>query len=144
MSPSAETGMSAGRALLGLVVAAGILGVLAAGFLVSQAHAGLTGGAATSLPSLQSSHVGAAGDIDAASEIACKSDYAAVNAAVSAYEILNGKPPESMAALGSMLRGPVSSSRFRIVINPARPGQVEVAGGGQPPQPGDGACADAG
>jgi hypothetical protein len=135
---------AAGRGLIGLVLVLGILGALGAVVLVMGGSGGRDLPTGTALPTLKSpSHSGAAILSDAAN-VVCKADYAAVSAAVSDYETLNGKPPASMAALGSILKDPGSSSRFSIIINPNSPGQVEVAAGGHPAQPGDRACAFAG
>jgi hypothetical protein len=82
----------------------------------------------------------AAADIQNAAASTCQADYAAVSAAVSYYQTLNGTPPTSMDGLRSFLKDPVTSTRFTITIDPTHPGVVEVAAGGRPAEPGNGNC----
>jgi hypothetical protein len=80
-------------------------------------------------------------DIQAAAASTCRADYGAVVTAASYYEVLNGKPPTNMAELTTVIKDPFTSTRFAIIINPAHPGQVEVAAGGHAAAPGDSNCA---
>ena len=84
----------------------------------------------------------AAGDIAAAAAAACRASYTAVSAAADYYATLNGHPAPNIQALGSMLKGPVTSTRWSLTISPS--GQVEVATAGHPAAPGDANCSFAG
>jgi hypothetical protein len=131
-----------GRSLVGLVIVLGLLGVLGAAALISQ-----TGSSKGQQPgqspasTINASPRRAATDIQAAAAATCRADYGAVVSAASYYEVLNGKPPTTVAELTTVIKEPVSSTRFAITINPAHPGQVEVAAGGHAAAPGDGNCA---
>jgi hypothetical protein len=117
----------------------GVLGLLAAVLLIAQGAGGSGRQEPSPWPNIQSSPTHGITDIQAAAAVACRSDYAAVTAAVSEYEALNGKPPTNMAALRPVLTSPANSTEF--IINPTRPGEIEVAAAGHPPQPGDANCA---
>jgi len=86
----------------------------------------------------------ALGDIQAAAIVACQTDYQVVEAAVSYYQVENGSLPTSMGPLRSLLRSPVSSVYFTIIIDPHRAGVVEIGTAGHSPLPGEGNCAFAG
>jgi hypothetical protein len=134
----------AGRGLIGLVVAMGLLGVVAAVVLVAQSGGSHDLQGLSPSSTINGSPANAAGDIHLAAEADCRYAYAGVTAAVADYEVVNGRPPTDMAALRPMLRGPINSSRFVISLNPTRLGQVEVAAPGHPATPGDAACTYAG
>ena len=90
----------------------------------------------------QTSSARAAGSDDRAASIAvCRTDYAAVSQAVSAYEELTGRPPTSMTALNGMLRDPVGTTQFSIVIDPGHPGKIDVATPDHVAMAGDANCA---
>jgi hypothetical protein len=127
-----------------LILAVAVLGGLAAAisFLMAgssthQSNQGLP------LPAANTPR-GAAADIQGAAIATCRVDYQEVQTAVDAYEAMNGRPPASLAQLGTILQDPLSSSRFTITINEAHPGQIEVAAAGHPPEPGPANCAYAG
>jgi hypothetical protein len=127
------------------LVALVILGGLGAAALVSQTSGGSAPASQPTAPTIiNASPSKAATDIQVAAVITCRSDYGAVVAAVSYYEALNGKPPADMAQLKPIIRQSINSTRFSIRINPAKPGQVEVAAGGHEATPGDGNCGYAG
>jgi hypothetical protein len=114
-------------------VAIVILAGVAAAALGSQSGSGgdHQGSAATSFgatPStLDDSPANGAKDISEAAQIACRTNYQAVTQAVYEYEVLHGTPPADIAALASMLRGPVTSSYYTITLDPTRAGAVDVA-----------------
>jgi hypothetical protein len=131
---------SDGQGLAALILAIALLGGLGAAIPLVI---GSTSGPRTDqeLPSQRASAPqGAASDIQAAATT-CEVDYQAAQTAVETYEAINGRPPASMADLQTVLRGPISSTRFSITINRARPGEIDVAAGGRPPQPGSANCA---
>ncbi len=135
----------AGRSLVALLVALALLGGLATTALVSQPNGSKNQGHQTSATTaVNASPSNAATDIRAAAAVTCRADYEAVDTAVSEYAAVNGKWPTDMKQVAAMTREPITSTRFEITINPAKPGQVEVAAGGHPALPGDDNCAYAG
>jgi hypothetical protein len=136
---------SSGHGLIGLLIATLVLGVLAVVVIGGEGAVGSGNHRRTSQTFISAAAPGnAAANLQASAAAACRTDYQAVTSAVSYYEVLNGRPPDNMTALRSVLRDPVSSSRFSITIDPARPGQVDVAAGDHPAAPGDGNCTFAG
>jgi hypothetical protein len=134
-----------GYGFVGLLLTVLLLGGLAAVVMVAMGGSSRDHNLAISpIQAPSAGQGGAASDIAAAASVACRADYQAVSNAASYYQAMNGKAPATMASLGSFLKDPVTSSRFAITINPARPGQVEVAAGGYSAAPGDGNCAYAG
>jgi hypothetical protein len=133
-----------GRSLIGLLVALALLGGLAAVVLLSQASGAKDQGNQSTGTTINASPNKAAVDIQAAAGVTCRTDYKAVVTAVSEYAALNGKQPTAIGQVAPMMRQPITSTRFVISINPARPGQVEVAAGGHPAASGNCNCAYAG
>jgi len=134
-----------GVALVAVLVVIAILGGLSVALLAVNSS-GSSGKGSSSLPpvagkSIQASPGAAGADISAAAIEACRADVGIVNEAVSEYEAVQGQPPRTMADLSGMLKGLVASSRFTILINSARPGQVEVSTPDHAPAPGDTNCA---
>jgi hypothetical protein len=133
-----------GRSLVGLLIALVLLGGLATIALVSEASGAKNQGQSSASSTIDDSPGNAAADIQGAAAVTCRTDYGAVVGAVSYYAAVNGKPPTDLALLAPMLTEPITSTGFVISINPAKPGQVEVAAGGRPAAAGDGNCAYAG
>ena len=132
-----------GRGFIGLLVVMCILGGLAAVVLSSQGGTnGHRNSSSTSV--VNASPANAAANISSAAVTACRANYQAVTAAVSEFEVLNGRPPKAMSDLSSMLKDQPSSAYFTITVDSAHPGQVDVATQGHPAAPGDGNCAYAG
>ena len=84
------------------------------------------------------------GQITAAAQQACFANYAALQMAVSAYQVIRGSLPTSAVQLRTYFKGTLATSAFTLTIDPVRPGQVQVATGGHPSADGDGNCRYAG
>jgi hypothetical protein len=135
---------SGGQGLAALILAVAVLGGLGAAIpLLVGGASGRQAGQAVPLPGANTPP-GAAADIQGAAAATCLADYQMVQTAVEEYEAVNGRQPASMADLQTVLDGPITSTRFAITINEANPGEIDVAAGGRPPQPGAANCAHAG
>jgi hypothetical protein len=130
--------------MITLVVATAVVAGLAGIVFFAQNRATSRDSANRSQTTVNASPSRAAADIETAAAATCQADYAAVSAAVSYYQTLNGTPPSSMDGIRAFLKDSVASSRFAITIDPTHPGVIEVAAGGHPPKPGDGNCVYAG
>jgi hypothetical protein len=132
-----------GRSLLGPLLSVAILGVAAA---IAVSTTGSGGGHGTGLrgptATFPASPGAAAPDVAAAAT--CRANYQAVETAAAQYQALHGTQPISMAALQSMFKDPVVSTRFAITIDSHHPGQIDVAANGHASLPGNGNCAYAG
>ena len=144
-----------GGGALGLLLAVVVMGV--AGVIVVRSLPGTGVGNIPALPGVSSTKAsggprgvpstrasGVQADIRAAAVVACKTDFLAVEAAVSYYEAEKGKFPSSLRSVRSWLRDPVQSPYFSISLDSRRPGVVEVGTRGHPLGPGAANCAFAG
>ena len=132
---------------VGLLLVLLIMGGLAVAVLAAVGRSGTTTlptlppGLITTLPPEPGGALPPAGnDATAAEQIACRSNYQAVRQAVDYYETLNGHPPPSMAALGSILKDNIDSSAYTITIDSHHRDQIDVATQGHPASAGDGNC----
>ena len=143
-----------GASLVGLVVVVVTIGVLAAAVLISVQNGSSGPG---SMPSLPTSRAPGAGyssptsasphslsQISVAEIAACRTSYSAAERAVQAYRALHGQLPTSTAEIQSYLRDSLSTSRFAITIDPARPGHLQVSTAGRSASGGPGNCDSAG
>jgi hypothetical protein len=135
--------------LLGLLLTLAIVGALAAAIpLLTDRSSGNPGpilvnpaGGGRSL----SGNADAAGrDLTAVAVSACRTNFQAAEAAVSAYEAETGSLPSSISEVQTFIRDPLSSVFFQITIDPLRPGRLQVATRGRAAADGEANCATAG
>ena len=99
---------------------------------------GLPRGASSLLPKAATPQV--QGELNAASEQACLSNYDALQTAVSEYQIEHGALPTQVGQLQPYFRGTLATSGFTLSIDPVRPGQLEVQTPGHPAAHGNDNC----
>jgi hypothetical protein len=141
-----------GASLIGLLLTVAIVAGLAAGIPllvgVGKAQSVSTlskDGPRGVAPAISASSKGGAGsDLAAAAAVACMTNYEAAESAVAAYEAQDGQPPKSIEQVQALVKDPLSSSMFRITIDPNKPGQLQVATPGYAASDGNGNCRNVG
>jgi hypothetical protein len=135
--------------MIGLLMVLAVVAIAAAGIpLLTRATGGKSTYSQLTVPAIGrtvSGNTSAAGsDVAAAEAVACRTSYAAAQAAVSSYEAETGSRPTSISQVERLVRDPLSTPFFAIGIDPRKPGQLQVATHGHPGVDGNANCAAAG
>ena len=85
-----------------------------------------------------------AGPIPSSYEAVCRADYLAAQTALEAFRELHGSLPTNISQLQPYFQGTLNTSRFSILMNPERPGQLQVSAPGHPAVQGSSNCDFAG
>lgn len=134
-----------GQGLIGTLVVLMVLGIGAAGVLISLSGGGSgPGSLPTDVTVSRVSGSAGGGAISAAAIAACRTNYAVASQAVDEYEAQHGKLPKRTADVQAYLKDPLSTRQFTITIDSANPGQLEVATRGHLASDGPSNCAFAG
>jgi hypothetical protein len=133
---------SSGFGLLGIILTVlALCGLAAVAIAAANTDTKTVSDSISGLPSLTlPNRVGGSNIVGAAAEIACRTEYATVEQAVSVYQEIDGKPPSSLTQIAQILKDPLTSSHFTISIDLRHPGQVDVATTGHPARGGDSNC----
>lgn len=136
--------MDAGQGLLALLAGLLVVGGLAAYLLtaIPDSGTGLPRGTSSSLSKASTPQV--QGELNAASEQACISNYEALQTAVSEYQVERGALPTQAIQLQPYFRGTLTTPAFTLSIDPVRPGQLEVQTPGHAASDGNANCRYAG
>jgi type II secretory pathway pseudopilin PulG len=129
-----------GYGLTGVLVTLLILGGLAAAVLttVPGADTGSSRRRPASLPGLVTQPP--SGQISAAAQQACEANYAALQQAISVYQVEHGSLPTSVAEVQTYFRGSLSTPQYSLSMDPNRPGQIQVQTSGRSASDGNGNC----
>ena len=133
-----------GYGAVGLLVTLLVLGGLAAVVLTALPSSTTKSprGGTLSLPGLATQQPGA--QISAAAQQACQANYAALEQAVSFYQVQHGSLPTTVAELQTYFRGTLSTPQYTLTIDAIHAGQIEVETSGHPASDGNGNCRYAG